>query len=535
MFGKIFLVLISLVVAGPTLATDASSRVESVTVYARGAMVTRVATLDLSAGSNHIRLTGLVRDIRMEGLQIEVAADDVQVGQIKLGREQTRSAFDDDVQDVQAQIDKLTLDIMAIDDSSSAATLRLRFLQGIADGYAKEAWFEGTRGTANIESWQAALDLLQTGTEDANDLIRANSVKKSALNKDLSVLTRRLQELRGGALAASVVEFSLASGTAKQVEVRLHYYQQGASWSPRYEARLNSESGALKLVQQAEITQRTDEDWQNVTLTLSTSEPESALIAPELGSRFLDLYEPRMNAAPLARVAYEKDSPARLEEMVVAGAIARPDVSAFAVNYPVPGRSSVSNDRDEPVSINLAQFEFNVELVTRVVPRQSTQAFLLAKFVYDQALPLQSSKMTVYVDGVYVGETQMPTALRQAEMELPMGRDRRVEVRLESQGGEKGKQGIISKRKSESTDYVFEVINRRSTVSQVEVLDLYPVARNSDIEVTVPRSATPPDERDIDDQPGLVLWRKSLATGETWRIRHQYEITYPAKSVLSGN
>jgi hypothetical protein len=159
----------------------------------------------------------------------------------------------------------------------------------------------------------------------------------------------------------------------------------------------------------------------------------------------------------------------------------------------------------------------------------------LAKFVYDQALPLQSSKMTVYVDGVYVGETQMPTALRQAEMELPMGRDRRVEVRLESQGGEKGKQGIISKRKSESTDYVFEIINRRSTVSQVEVLDLYPVARNRDIEVTVPRSATPPDERDIDDQPGLVLWRKSLAIGETWRIRHQYEISYPAKSVLSGN
>jgi len=535
MLGKKIIFVISLLSAGPALAADTLSRVESVTVYARGAMVTRVASVELSAGNNDIRLTGLVRDLGMEGLRVEVAADDVRVGQIRLGREQTRDAFNEEVQDLQAQIDTLSSSIKAIDDSSSAAALRLRFLQGIADGYAKEAWFEGARGTADIESWQAALDLLQTGTEDANNLIRSNSTRKSALNKDLSVLTRRLQDLRGGAHAATTVGFSLRTGTAKRVQVRLHYYQQGASWSPRYEARLDSESGELQLVQQAEITQRTDEDWSKVSLTLSTSEPESTLVAPGLSSRFLDLYEPRMAVRAQKSMAGPDSTLAMMAEVSAPDSRSRAQVSGFAVNYPVPGSVDISNDRDEPVSIDLAQFEFDAELITRVVPRQSTQAFLLAKFVYDQSLPLHGSTMTVYVDGVYVGQTQMPSALPQAEMELPMGRDRRVEVRVESQGGEKGRQGVISKRKSESTDYVFEIINRRATASLIEVMDLYPVPRDRDIEVSVPRSATPPDERNIDDRPGLVLWKKSLDAGETWRIRHQYEITYPAKSMLSGN
>ena len=82
----------------------------------------------------------------------------------------------------------LTQRMKEFDDSSNAARLRLKFLEGLAEGYAKEAWNESTRGTANVSSWQAALDLLQSGADDANKLIRDNGVHKAELGKDLSVL-----------------------------------------------------------------------------------------------------------------------------------------------------------------------------------------------------------------------------------------------------------------------------------------------------------------------------------------------------------
>lgn len=535
MLARTIITLISTFSAGSALAIDVPSRIESVTVYADGAMVTRVAEINLSPGNNDIRLVGLVSDIEMEGLQVEVSGNDIRIGQIKLSTEQTREAFDVEIQNLRAKIDELTRDMTAIEDSSNAARLRLQFLNGIAEGYAKEAWLEGTRGTADVASWQAALDLLQSGSEDANKLIRDNELRNFELKKDISVLTRQLNALRGGSLAASIVEFSLSTNTTMQAEVRLHYYQEDASWSPRYEARLDSDSGQLRLLQQAEVIQETDEDWRNVELTLSTSEPQGDLIAPELTSQFLDLQEPRSLEPRMRAMKMEADSFSQFEEIVVTGNRVRADVGGFAVSYRVPGRSNITNDSDEPVSIDLAQFEFATTLVTQVVPRESTQAYLAARFVYDESLPLYGSTMTVYVDGAYVGETEMPTALPQAELVLPMGQDRRVEIRALTQGGEKGKQGIINKRKSETTDYLFEIINRRGTTSEVEVFDLYPVARNRAIEVTVPRTATPPDERDIDDQPGLVMWKKTLAAGETWRIQHQYTVTYPARSVLRKN
>ena len=143
----------------------------------------------------------------------------------------------------------------------------------------------------------------------------------------------------------------------------------------------------------------------------------------------------------------------------------------------------MTNDSDEPITLDLANFRFDTELITQIVPRETTQAFLAARFVYDKPLPLYGSTMAVYVDGVYAGTSEMPTALPQSEVVLPMGQDRRVEVTVESQGGLAGKEGIVSKRKTEATDYLFEISNRRASASNVEVMDRYPIARNKAIEV----------------------------------------------------
>ena len=188
-------------IASTVHAADVSSRIDAVTVYPSGAMVTRVANVNLNAGANNVRLIGLVDSIEVEGMQVEVDNDGVRIGQIKLDEAQQREAFDAEVSAVEKEIESVTAKVYALDDSSSAAKLRLQFLEGIAQGYAKEAWFEGTRGTADVASWRAALDLLQNGSVEDNQLIRDNEAKKNEFAKDLSVLRRNLARLRGSSLA----------------------------------------------------------------------------------------------------------------------------------------------------------------------------------------------------------------------------------------------------------------------------------------------------------------------------------------------
>lgn len=513
-------------------AADLESRIEAVTVYPAGAIVTRVASANLVAGENEIRLIGLVNSIEPEYLQVEIADSGVRIGQIQLGTEQQRDAFNAEVASIVAQNEALTAQIQQIDDSTSAAQLRLKFLDGLAQGYAKEAWQEGNAGAASVDSLRAALDLLQSGAEDASELIRNNEAQKAEIKKDQSVLQRTLAELRGGRLQASVAELTVNANRTVSTEISIHYFQEDASWSPLYESRLDSNTGALELMQQAQLEQGTDEDWSNVALTLSTSEPSGELIAPTVESEFLQIVEPppmRARAAPAVQASMAMAD--TLEEIVVSGS-RRVDVGNFAVSYEIPGLSSVPNNSDEAVTLDLARFQIDAELVTQVVPRESTQAFLAARFIYNESVPLYGSEMLVFVDGVFAGFSEMPTAFPQAEVLLPMGQDRRVDVKSETQGGEDGRGGIINRRKTEVTDYLFEIINRRDTPTFVEVLDRIPVARNRDIDVEVPRTATPPTERDLDDQPGIVLWRNTVGAGESWRIRHQYTVSYPEKFVL---
>ena len=64
-------------------ALDLASNIESVTVYPGGASVTRVADVELSAGTNEIHLTGLVHDIDVNELQVMLSNGNVRMGQVR--------------------------------------------------------------------------------------------------------------------------------------------------------------------------------------------------------------------------------------------------------------------------------------------------------------------------------------------------------------------------------------------------------------------------------------------------------------------
>lgn len=531
------LLLLGLLINGVAFATDAPSRVDSVTVYPEGALVTRVASVELAAGANDIRLNNLVNNLSTSTLQLAVDDVDVRIGQLQLSSEQSRDPADAEVADLQAKIDAKRAEIQAIDDSSRAADLRLKFLDGLTQGYAREALAGGN--ALGVDELRRVLSLLQSESEAASKFKRDNANRREPLTRDLSLLERQLAELRSGGLSSNALTVSLTSPARRTITLRLTYFQPDAWWRPLYEARIDSDTGELVLMQRAEVLQETDESWDSVKLTLSTSEPGDQMDAPVVYPEFIDIRDPA--AAPAAKLDRLRRSAAQsltadgemLEQVVVTANRVSRNVGTFAVDYDIPGQTTVSNDLDESVTLDIDRFRFDTELVTVVVPRQSTDAFLQTRFTYNEATPLTGSEMKIFVDGVYTGVSGLPTMLPGTDIELPLGQDRRVTVTAKSQGGESSKSGIISRRKRETTDYLFEITNTRSQPTTVEVRDRVPVSRNDDVDVEIPGEATAATERDIDDQPGLLIWRRELGADETWRVRHIYTVSYPDGKILT--
>ena len=70
----------------------------------------------------------------------------------------------------------------------------------------------------------------------------------------------------------------------------LGYLVFDANWSPRYDVRGDLESGGLTMEYGANISQRTGEDWKDVTLVLSTARPSMASNPPSMDPVFVDVY-----------------------------------------------------------------------------------------------------------------------------------------------------------------------------------------------------------------------------------------------------
>lgn len=512
------------------------SYIDAVTVYPQGARVTRLARVRLAEGPNRVALTGLPGGISLQGVQVDAVSGDVEVRAVEIDLVRQRDAYNTEIDLLVDEIAETQQQIAVIDDEIATAELQLEFLEGIARDSAGGERLRAAGGQADIGSWREALDMLGEGAAGARSRIRDARIERSQLEEDLSVLERQLGDLRGRAPESARLSVLVHAVDALDTDIRVHYFQAGAGWESGYSAYLDTRGNSLRLSHEARVRQRTEEEWRDVQLVLSTSNPSGRMKAPEQDSRFLDVYDP----VPWAD-SEERMRPQRAlfgqdlsETDAVARAPAHLDLKRHTVSYRPAGRTSIANSADQAHTVPLAEYRHEAALVTRITPRQNTEAFLTARISNESHLPLVAGAMRVFIDGAYVGRSSFPELLPGSETVLPMGPDRRIDVLAVDQGGEKGSQGILSSRTTELTDFLFEIVNRHATPTDIEVLDYYPVPRDERIEVTVPRGATPPDTRDLEERPGVIAWRRQLDPGENWRIVHRYEVSYPGDTVLAA-
>lgn len=62
----------------------------------------------------------------------------------------------------------------------------------------------------------------------------------------------------------------------------------------------------------------------------------------------------------------------------------------------------------------------------------------------------------------------------------------------------------------------------------MELVGRIPVARNDDIDVTIPRDATPASHTDLEGESGVLMWTMDIEPKRTESVRHYFDMSYPA-------
>lgn len=354
-------------------------------------------------------------------------------------------------------------------------------------------------------------------------------------------------------------------GQSLSSQVKLSYYTKVSypslsSWESEYDVKLEDkidEEGSgtghsLRLDYFASVKQSTAEDWEHVRLALSTTDPAHAMpMTPAvhpLRVGYSERPQPmmRMNARGSILMkksgqpaAMEMDAPMMAESADFAGAgemmhapishvSARGDLGAsylFDLTHPVSINSTNTPQLKNPsggsshISHSVSHRFFiqsaNVDAVvyTLVVPSSDLDAYLMAhthEFKTDTATPvLPSRSARVYVQGNYMGNSNMPAVQPGGTLSLNLGKDRGVDVSSthvipKKLSAEQDKSTWFVRDKKtfriRDEEFLFTVKSMHTTNQLVLLSESLPSTGEEDVKVEPLSPTLPSDEKSRESQ-----------------------------------
>ncbi|MBW7963727.1 mucoidy inhibitor MuiA family protein [Bradyrhizobium sp. BR 10261] len=542
------LVLVTTALASPSWAADvdATSAIDTVTVYPDGATVTRVIALDLASGDSTLVAKDFPLSLDPSSLRVEgEAGAKLTIGTIDA--RPPRAAPPVNLPELDKRIEALKDERADLQGTIDAAAARRKFAQRFAE--ASPAGL-GEKGEARpITEWRTAFTAVAEEVAAAETAIRDAARKQREIDRQIAQL-----EADRSAKPPSKLEvrIDVASAAATKATLRVTYTVRNARWLPLYDARLDTgakdRKPQLELVRRAEVTQSTGEDWSNVTLGVSTVRIARGGSAPELGSLVAQYPQvPKPLAAgsvsDLARpapMARQMQSPSFASKVAEAAepreradeqqAVA--EIGDFQATFKIPGRVSLGA-AEGAKSLRIASMSVPADLAVRAAPVQDPTAFLEASFKQADDTTLLPGKVAIYRDGIFVGRGKLAASAKDDIVRLGFGADDKVKIERAVLKRNEGSAGlIVTTSKTDERAFKTTIRNGHDFPIHVAIEDQLPVSENDEIMVEMLPTTTPPTAKDIRDKRGVLEWSFDAKPGEIRDINFAWRVRWPKDKTM---
>ncbi len=522
---------------------DASSHIDTVTVFPDGAIVTRLADVTLPAGDSTLLIKGLPAVLDPASVRVEAIAD----GALAIGAVETRLSPGDAKPVVDAALEAK---ITALKDESEKMAARLdaldvkrksivRFSEASPTGQGKD-----DKGI-DPANWKSAWDIVGDELARVNDDIRVARSKQTELTDQVAALEQARPTTAKPGAPKRDIAVAVAAGGALKATLTVIYRVSHAAWMPRYDVKLDTgakdRKPSLDLVRRAEVTQRTGEDWSDATIAVSTVRTRGGTAAPDVTPMIVSFAEDFYDVAPAAgamdrRAREFKAAPttAAPPAPVAAKPVAEPakpvfatlDAGAFQASFKVPGRVSVPRD-GSPKTFALSSTTLPPELIARVSPALDQTAYLDISFIQNEDAPLLPGEVNIQRDGIFVGKGRFPLVAPGDKATLGVGTDDRIKVTRVPLRQKDNEPGWINSSRSQVTEFKTSIKNLHEAPIHVTVTDRIPVSDVNQITVEPLSTNTAATEKVVADKRGVSAWSFDLAANEAKDIRFGWRLKWP--------
>lgn len=389
--------------------------------------------------------------------------------------------------------------------------------------------------------------------------------RDDALRAEIGRMERELNQLNGNRTRSrNVARVKVEVTKPGPQEFELTYVVAGPSWSPRYDVRADTVAKKLTVAYQAQVRQRTGEDWRGVSLRLSTAQPGVGGREPELSPWALYKAEPVVTTGLLlgddnGLVAAKPGAPAALrrgsrsaakQELdavafggVPAAAAAPPmelvtatvQAGATAALFEVPRAYDIPSD-PKSVKVALTEQTFFASFRHSCVPKLSADVYLKAQAVNASDYPFLPGPTAVFLDGAYVAAASMDLVPAGQEFTTFLGVDQSVKVERRVLARREEVSGVFGKKTHRTVhDQLFKVTNGKRADIDLTIADQLPMSNHDAIKVVLeePRYEKDTEALKLNEQKFLE-WRLRLGAGDKLDVPFRFAVERPEDVVVVG-
>lgn len=510
---KILLFLLSMTVSSALYSqnlVETSAKVTRATIYINQAQVENTVQANLPAGHSKILVENIANTLDANSIQVGGTGDFTLLG-VSYNANYLKPvtlSMDDDLDKVKATIENLQMQLEVVG-------LERQMLMANAN-------VKGESKLTTVELNEMAATFRKNLTDIGNrELKLKREIAESEKEKER--IEKQIQSNRQSRQPEGIIELTVLANSATVASLEIIYLARNAGWSPSYDLRVEDVQSEVNIIQKANVFQNTGIHWDNVQLSLSTTNPLISTTKPELHPQYLNMSRPVPQAEA---VEY-----ARMETpRAMLKADANMGSSASVVNV-VNSTLSVEFEIDMPVTVKSGGVAEVVEIQhlsapakykTYIVPKLDKNGYLIAEVEDWESFNLIGGQASIYFENKYVGKTYISEQNTEDVLKLSLGRDTRITSERKPIENFKSKRMLGSTERMD-IGYRITIRNLKNEAIDLIVEDQIPISQDSKIEVSLIGA----DGGEIDKEEGKVKWNIKLGSSDNKSLNLKYQVKYP--------
>ncbi len=559
--------------------TPVKSEIKAVTVFMRGAEVTREATVILEKGTSVLKFEGLSPYLNKNSIQVEgdqkfvILSVNHQINYLnEIDRSEELEEIDDEIEDLLFKF-QLRKNLGLVYEEEKIMLIENKSIKG-------------EESSLNIEDFMEMADFYRARLTEVEMKLLEIKRDKNKIMKKLSKLKVQRNELSSETSQPTseiLVNFSSKSETSAKIKLR--YIVDRAGWIPVYDVRSDDIDGPIELTYKAKVFQNTGYDWEKIDLKLSTGNPTVSGTKPVVSPWILEMYDPyyeaqlreiereRSEARDKLKNEYEtninllsqqldmmSDSLMTLNEESIVGdgwLLDSPDIqwsstrteenidrrnyrwdfgssadftsmteSNVSTTFNIKVPYSILSD-DKKYDVEVARHDLPVNYNYFSAPKMDNDGFLVAQVSGWDSYNLLPGDANIYYNDTYVGSSFLDTRTTQDTLSISLGRDKGIVIERKKVN-EFSKKVTAGSSKKVTLAIEISVRNTKGTAVDLVLEDQIPVSAHKDISVSLDETGGGV----LDESSGKLKWKIKVMPCETKVYRFIYTVKYPKNSII---